>query len=138
MKRVLLIKLTSLGDLIHALPAITDAYRAFPNIEFDWMVDENFKEIATWHPAVKRTFTTNHREWRHGLGHPSTYRTLYGVAKTLRKTKYDLVIDGQGNFKTALLTLLARGTTAGFDKHSVRERIAHVAYQKRYPASKKA
>lgn len=136
MKRVLLIKLTSLGDLIHALPAITDAYRAIPDIEFDWMVDENFQEIATWHPAVKNTFTTNHREWRHGLSHPSTYRTIYGLAKTLRKTKYDLVIDGQGNFKTGLLTLISKGTTAGFDKHSVRERIAHVAYQKRYAASK--
>lgn len=138
MRRILFIKLTSIGDLIHALPALSDAYRAHPDIEFDWVIDENFREVASWHPAVRGTFTTNHRMWRHGLFHLSTYRTIYRLVKTLRKKRYDLVIDGQGNFKTALLTLLTRGLKAGFDKNSVREKIAHIAYKKRCKASREA
>jgi hypothetical protein len=50
--RVLLIKTSSLGDVIHALPALTDAARAIPGIKFDWVVEEGFAEIPTWHPAV--------------------------------------------------------------------------------------
>ncbi len=103
MKRVLLIKLTSLGDLIHALPALSDAKSARPELEFDWVIDENFQEIATWHPAVKSVITTNHRKWRGALAHPST-----------------------------------RGPRAGFDRHSVREWIAHLAYQRWFAASKSA
>ncbi len=138
MKRILLIKLTSLGDLIHALPALSDAQSAYPDIVFDWLVDENFQEIATWHPAVQNVYTTNHRAWRKEFFNLDTLKTLKNLVGEVRKTKYDLIIDGQGNFKTALLSLFLRGPTAGFDRHSVREWVAHLAYQKRYAASKKS
>ena len=138
MKRVLLIKLTSLGDLIHALPALSDAKRACPDLEFDWAIDENFQEIASWHPAVKAIVTTNHREWREALAHPSTLGSVSSIIARLKAEKYDLVIDGQGNFKTALLSLFANGPRAGFDRHSVREWVAHLAYQRRYAVTKSA
>ncbi len=137
-QRVLLIKLTSLGDLIHALPALTDAKRACPEITFDWVIDEQFQEIAKWHPAIHRVWTTNHRNWRHTLMHPGTIRAIRELVRLLRKEKYDLVIDGQGNFKTALLSTSIGGMNAGFDRHSVREWVAHLAYKKRYSASKEA
>lgn len=136
MKRILLIKLTSLGDLIHALPALSDAMLAIPDISFDWMIDENFREVATWHPAVKNIFTTNHRAWRKGLFHPATVQSITKLTESVRKNTYDLVIDGQGNFKSALLSLFTHGKRAGFDRHSVREWIAHLAYQKKCAASK--
>jgi heptosyltransferase-1 len=138
MKRVLLIKLTSMGDLIHALPALSDAVRAHPQLEFDWAIDENFQEIARWHPAVKDVVATNHREWREALMHPSTLGSVLSVISRLKATQYDLVIDGQGNFKTALLSLFANGPRAGFDRHSVREWVAHLAYQRRYSVTKSA
>lgn len=138
MKRILLIKLTSLGDLIHALPALTDARGFYPDIEIDWLVDEHFQEIATWHPAIKQIFTTNHREWRHGLAKPKTISSIYSLIKKLRSTHYDLIIDGQGNFKTGLFTLCMKGLRVGFDRHSVREPIAHLAYQKKVSSSKKS
>ena len=138
MKRVLLIKLTSMGDLIHALPALTDAKLAHPEIEFDWAIDENFQEIARWHTAVKDVIPTNHRAWREAIIHPSTMGSVADVISRLKAYQYDLVIDGQGNFKTALLSMFANGPRAGFDRHSVREWIAHLAYQNRYPASKNA
>jgi heptosyltransferase I len=138
MRRVLLIKLTSLGDLIHALPALSDAGAARPGIEFDWLIDENFQEIASWHPAVRRIITTNHREWRGALAKAETHGSISKTIAEMRATDYDLVIDGQGNFKTALLSLFAKGPRAGFDGHSVREWVAHLAYQRRIAASKTA
>jgi heptosyltransferase-1 len=136
MKRILLVKLTSLGDLIHALPALTDAKAVYPGLKIDWVIDENFREVASWHSAVGRVFTTNHRHWRKGFW--SALAPIGKLIREIRKTKYDLVIDGQGNFKTALLGLFVRGPTAGFDRKSVREPVASFAYQKKYAASKKA
>jgi lipopolysaccharide heptosyltransferase I len=136
MKRVLLIKLTSLGDLIHALPALSDARDARPDLEFDWVIDENFQEIALWHPAVKRVITTNHREWREALTSSDTHGSISKTIGQIRAAEYDLVIDGQGNFKTALLSLFSKGPRAGFDSRSVREWVAHFAYQRRFAASK--
>jgi heptosyltransferase-1 len=133
MLRILFIKLTSLGDLIHALPALTDAYRAVPDLKVDWLIDESFSEVATWHPAVDQIFTTNHRKWRSSLF--SSIGPIADTIKKLRKNEYDLVIDGQGNFKTALISLFMKGPTAGFDRKSVREPIASLAYSKKYPAS---
>ena len=138
MKRVLLIKLTSLGDLIHALPALSDAQDARPGLEFDWVVDENFQEIAGWHPAVKSVITTNHREWRGAVTSAQTHGSIAKTIAQMRAREYDLVIDAQGNFKTALLSLFAKGPRAGFDAASVREWVAHLAYQRRYAASKSA
>jgi len=138
MKRVLLIKLTSLGDLIHALPALSDAKRARPELEFDWVIDENFQEIAHWHPAVKGIVTSNHRQWREALTHPTTLGSMSRLIAGIRAVEYDLVIDAQGNFKTALLSMFAKGPRAGFDRHSVREWIAHLAYQRRFAVSKNA
>jgi heptosyltransferase-1 len=137
-QRVLLIKLTSLGDLIHALPALSDAQDARPGIEFDWVIDENFREIALWHPAVKGVITTNHREWRGALASSKTHGSISKTIEHIRAREYDLVIDGQGNFKTALLSLFSRGQRAGFDARSVREWVAHLAYQRRFAASKNA
>jgi heptosyltransferase-1 len=137
-RRVLLIKLTSLGDLIHALPALSDARRACPDVEFDWMIDGSFREVADWHPAVRHAITTDHRAWRRGYADESTRGWIGEVRAHLKATPYDLVIDGQGNFKTALISLFARGPRAGFDRHSVREWVAHLAYQRRYAASREA
>ena len=136
MQRVLLIKLTSLGDLIHALPALSDAQDARPGTEFDWVIDENFQEIATWHPAVKGVITTNHREWRGAVTSAETHGSIGKTIEEMGSRAYDLVIDGQGNFKTALLSLFSKGPRTGFDAASVREWVAHLAYQRRYAAPK--
>jgi heptosyltransferase-1 len=138
MRKVLLIKLTSLGDLIHALPALSDAQNSHPGIEFDWVIDESFQEVAGWHPAVKGIITTNHREWRGALTSAETHGSISKTIEQIRASEYDLVIDGQGNFKTALLSLFSKGPRAGFDRRSVREWVAHLAYQRRYAASKNA
>jgi len=62
--KVLLIKTSSLGDLLHTLPALTDAAAAIPDIKFDWVVEEGFAEIPAWHPAVDRIIPVAIRRWR--------------------------------------------------------------------------
>lgn len=126
--RVLLVKLTSMGDLIHALPAITDARLAIPGIRFDWVIDESFAEVASWHPAVDNIIKSAHRRWR------KNYRQHWPEIKQflhqLRAEHYDVVIDGQTNLKSALVTLFSKGLKCGFDKQSAREYPAHWVYKK--------
>ena len=130
--RVLIIKLTSMGDLMHALPALTDAVKAIPDIEFDWVVDKNFSAVPLWHPAVKNVITTAHRQWKKRF--IQTWRT--GVFKDfkqqLNQSDYDLVIDLQNNMKSATVSWLYDGDVHGLDKDYCREKFAYKAYKHRY------
>lgn len=134
--RVLIVKLTSMGDLVQALPALTDARRAVPDIEFDWAVDEAFAEIPGWHPAVDRTLLTAHRRWRTWRSMRSRKGEKRNFLAALRQTRYDAVIDAQTNLKSAVVTGLARGQKHGPDARSVREWGAHLVYNRRYAIDK--
>lgn len=127
-KRVLLIKLTSMGDLMHALPAITDARRIMPDIEFDWVVDEAFAEVASWHDAVKQVIPSAHRRWKKNLTQSVTNGQLKAFYRKLNADDYDVILDAQNNLKSALITGLRRGRSHGLDKTSIREKPAHWAY----------
>lgn len=121
-----------MGDIIHTLPALTDAGAACAGIEFDWVVEEEFCEIPTWHPRVKRVIPIALRRWRSGW-HSSTARNeLKQALATMRKTRYDLILDAQGLIKSALLSLFAKGKRCGLDWQSARESMASLAYQERY------
>jgi heptosyltransferase-1 len=135
-KRVLLIKLTSMGDLMHALPALTDASRALPGIRFDWVVDEAFAEVAGWHPAVDRVICSAHRRWRKNLRQAIFGGQLKAFFQQLNGNDYDAILDAQNNLKSAVITGLRRGSSHGLDKDSVREKPAHWAYTHRHAADK--
>ena len=62
--RVLIVKTSSMGDVLHTLPSLTDAMRAIPGIRFDWVVEEGFAQIPTWHEAVDRVIPVAIRRWR--------------------------------------------------------------------------
>lgn len=126
--RVLLIKTSSLGDVIHTLPALTDAARALPGIQFDWVVEEAFAEIPRWHPAVAEVIPVAIRRWRK---QPLvTWRSgeWRAFKRRLRDQSYDLVIDAQGLLKSAWLTRYAQGPVAGLDRASAREPFASRFY----------
>jgi heptosyltransferase-1 len=135
--RILILKLASMGDLIHLLPALTDAKQAHPNIVFDWVIDTHFSEIATWHKAIDQPILTDHRTWRSHLTKKSTYHAINNMLRIVRNTKYDLVIDAQGNLKTAFLSLFTKGKTAGWDGASIPEWGAHFCYSIKAFCSKK-
>jgi len=130
--RVLLIKTSSLGDVIHTLPALTDAARAIPGIQFDWVVEEGFAEIPAWHPAVARVIPLAIRRWRKHLWQTLRSGEWRRFKARLGETRYDLVIDAQGLLKSAWLTRYVKAPVAGLDRFSAREPIASRFYQRRY------
>jgi heptosyltransferase I len=129
MTKALIIKTSSMGDVIHTLPALTDARIAYPDIEFDWVVEPSFAEIPKWHRAVKNVIPAPLRRWRHTPWQAFKSGEWSAFVEQLRTTTYDLVIDAQGLYKSALVTRMARGRRVGPDLSSAREALASLAYQ---------
>ena len=131
--RVLVVKMSSLGDVIHTLPALTDAARALPGIRFDWVVEEAFAEIPRWHRAVDQVIPVALRRWR-----KRPLQNLRGpewrqARNALRRQHYDAVIDAQGLIKSALIAQRVKAPRYGMDKYSVRERLATSVYHHKIP-----
>ena len=129
--RVLIIKTSSLGDVIHTLPALTDAAHAIPGIRFDWVVEEGFAEIPSWHPAVDQVIPVAIRRWRKNLWQTLKSGEWKAFKQRVRERKYDLVIDAQGLVKSAWLTRYVKAPVAGLDRYSAREGWASRFYDRR-------
>lgn len=134
--RVLIIKTSSMGDVIHALPALTDAGKAIPGIQFDWVVEEGFAEIPRWHPLVKNVIPVALRRWRKNIFSAQTRKEWKQCHEQLRATKYDLIIDAQGLLKSAWLVFMAKGKRCGLDWSSAREPLVSLFYQRKVTAGK--
>ncbi len=131
--KLLLIKLSSLGDLLHVFPALTELQKIHPDLEVTWVVESVFKEVPFWHPAVKHVIVAPMRQIKKERFHIKI-KTVWQLIKEIRKQKYDVVVDAQGLFKSALFSLIARGKTFGFGKGSAREAVWWL-YGKRVDAS---
>lgn len=129
--RVLLVKMSSLGDVVHTLPGVSDAVAALgADVTFDWVVEEAFAPVAGRHPAVAEVLPIAWRRWRRELRR-NRGEMLAFVSK-LRSRRYDLVLDAQGLIKSAAVTALARGAVkAGLSRASAREGAAAVCYRRR-------
>ena len=127
--RVLIIKTSSMGDVIHTLPALTDAAEAIPGIQFDWVVEEGFAEIPSWHPAVDKVIPVAIRRWRKALLKTLQSGEWKRFKALLKSRHYDAVIDAQGLVKSAFLTRIAKGPKYGLDKESAREPLAATFYK---------
>lgn len=128
-KHVLVVKTSSMGDVIHTLPALTDATAAIPGIRFDWVVEESFSEIPAWHPAVDQVIPVAVRRWRKSLIQTWKSGEWQQFKKRIGASNYDAVIDAQGLLKSAFLAGKANGPRFGLDKYSAREPIASRFYQ---------
>jgi len=125
MKKVLVVKTSSMGDIIHTLPALTDAARAIPGIQFDWVVEENFTEVPSWHPSVNQVIPVAIRRWRKNIWSTLKSGEWSEYKQRLKTEQYDAVIDAQGLLKSAVLvTRLANGASFGLDKDSAKEPLA--------------
>ena len=127
-KHVLVVKTSSMGDVIHTLPALTDAANALPGIRFDWVVEEGFADIPTWHPAVAQVIPVAIRRWRKTPLQAWKSGQLQEFRQRIGDWRYDAVIDAQGLLKSALLTKMAQGPRFGLDWHSAREPLASRFY----------
>jgi len=119
-----------MGDVIHTLPAVTDAGEHIGDIRFDWAVEEAFGEIPAWHRQVDRTIVMPLRRWRRDPGRWFG-REVRKTLSELRLERYDHVIDAQGLYKSAAIARLARGKTAGYAPDSAREPLAARLYSQR-------
>ncbi len=119
--RVLIVKISALGDVIHALPTLAWLKSVDPAIEIDWLVEEGFASLLEGHPLLRRVHRLGLKRWRR----QGWLATLKGVRQTvanLRQENYDLVLDLQGNSKSGLFTLLSGAAQRfGFARDGVRE-----------------
>jgi heptosyltransferase I len=122
--RILFVKTSSLGDVVHNCPAVSDAVRKVPDVAIDWVVEESFAEAAALHSGVRRVIPVALRRWRGELASPKAWSELGGFRRALRSERYDFVIDSQGLVKSALIAACAHGTKHGFDRASAREPLA--------------
>lgn len=131
-RRLLLVKTSSLGDVVHALPVASDLRRKFPGLEIDWVVEEAYADIPHLHPAVRHVIPVALRRWRRSLTRAATWREMRAALAALRADDYDLILDVQGLVKSALLVAMARrapgGRRYGHGRGSAREPLAAMFY----------
>lgn len=131
--RFLLVKTSSLGDVIHNLPVASDIAARFPGAVIDWVVEEALTEIPRLHPAIHRVIPVALRRWRKKLLSPATWREMASFRRTLQAESYDAVIDTQGLLKSALICRMAHGLRYGHSAEFAREPFASRFYDHRIP-----
>jgi heptosyltransferase-1 len=135
--KLLLVKTSSLGDVLHTLPALTEARARLPALECHWVVEEAYADIPAWHPAVTRVIPVALRRWRRAPLAAFRSGQARDFVRQLRVLRYDCVLDAQGLLKTAPVTLLARGPRVGFDRRSAREGLAAFVYDRAVPVDRR-
>lgn len=149
--RILLIKMSSMGDVIHALPAVSEAQRFYPDLSVDWVVEESCAEIPQWHGAVGNVIVIGLRRWRKNWWQAWRSGEIAAFLHQLRKERYDYIIDAQGLCKSAIIARLARLTPpspaltatsvadsatalrrCGYDFSTARESLAALFYQSKF------
>lgn len=134
-RSILLVKTSSLGDVIHNLPVASDLIQRYPNARIDWLVEEAFKDIPRLHPAIHRVIPVALRRWRKALLKAATWQEIRAFRHELQSQAYDLILDTQGLIKSALLTRLAlrtpEGRRCGYAAEAAREPLAARFYDHR-------
>jgi heptosyltransferase I len=128
--RILLVKTSSLGDVIHNLPVIGDILTHLPEARIDWIVEEAFADVPRLHPGIRRVLPIAWRRWRKQLATRQTRQEIGAARVALRAETYDLIIDTQGLVKSALIATQARGPRYGHNRDSAREPLAALFYDR--------
>ena len=126
--RVLFVKLSSLGDIVHLLPAVTDLAEHRPGARIAWAVEEAYADLVTLHPAVAEAIPVGLRGLRRAPLAPGGWMRMARVRRKIHHASWDFVVDSQGLLKSALVARFARAPAFGFDAKSARERLASRFY----------
>jgi heptosyltransferase I len=121
MTSILLVKTSSLGDVVHNLPVVSDIRCALPDAAIDWLVESTYEAIPRLHGGVRAVIPMGVRRWRKSWWRRETRRELQAAIARLQSQHYDAVVDTQGLLKSALLARAARGARYGLDWGSARE-----------------
>lgn len=140
MQRILIVKTSSLGDVIHCLPVVNDILQHAPNAQIDWVVEDSFADIPRMHAGVNQVFTVAFRRWKRNIFAKKTWAEIADFKKIIKQdingsNRYDAIIDCQGLLKSALIMRYANGVKHGYDKQSIREPNASKFYDKTYNIS---
>ncbi len=132
MRRILLVKTSSLGDVIHNLPVASDIAAAISAAEVDWVVEESFAAIPALHPAVRQVIPVAVRRWRKNWLSPGTHKEIGALKERLGAETYDMIVDTQGLLKSAVMARWAKGPICGQDWVSAREPAATLLYDRTF------
>lgn len=132
MASILLVKTSSLGDVVHNLPVVSDIRKHMPGARIDWVLEEPYAELASLHPGLTSVIPVALRRWRTCFWQRQVRREFGAFRKRIGETRYDYIIDTQGLLKSALLCRMARGTRHGYDRLSAREPLAAALYDQRH------
>ncbi|HSI25357.1 MAG TPA: lipopolysaccharide heptosyltransferase I [Methylotenera sp.] len=135
MPRILLVKTSSLGDVIHNLPVVNDILQHAPQAHIDWLVEESFADIPHLHTGISHVFTLALRRWKKHIFSQKTWQEMAAFKQLIQQHHYDAIIDTQGLIKSALAMRYTHGTKHGYDKQSIREPLASYFYDKTYAIS---
>ena len=134
MNRILIVKMSSMGDVVHAQPLATDLRAQFPDARIEWVVESAFSALPAMNPAVDEVIPLSWRRWRKSLGKSETRAAMQAFWQTLRGRRYDWILDCQGLLKSAAVVRMARGgVRVGPDRASAREPLAALAYDRPVP-----
>lgn len=126
--RVLIVKTSSMGDVVHALPVVADIRARFPEAAIDWLVEGAFAAIPQMNPGVRRVLPMSWRKWRGQLLSGGTWAAMKQMRAQMRQEPYDVVLDLQGLLKSAVWAKQAQGPVVGYDRKSIREPMATHLY----------
>jgi len=122
-RRILIVKLSAMGDVVHALPAVPYLRKAAPAAEIHWAVDTRFAPLLEGNPGIAKVVSLPIREWKRRPGSLATWMEAIHAAGMLREGKYDLAIDLQGNIKSGVVAYLSGAPLRyGFPREAARER----------------
>ena len=125
-----------MGDVFHTFPALSDAQAALPNLTVDWVVEKGFTDIPAWHPVVDKVYSIELRKWRKTLWSKQTRSEIKAFFEVVNQTQYDLVLDAQGLLKSLWVARRIKAPISGYNWNSVREPLASLFYQTKYPVDK--
>jgi len=128
MDSILFVKTSSLGDVVHQMPAVTDARRKLPHVRISWAVEELFEPLAKLHPAVDSVIPIATRRWRSRPLAPATWGDIADTMQRLREDRFDRIVDTQGLIRSALIARRAQGEHHGYDAQSIKEPLASRFY----------
>jgi lipopolysaccharide heptosyltransferase I len=128
MDSILFVKTSSLGDVVHHMPAVSDARRRFPDARLSWVVEELFEPLARLHPAINAVIPVATRRWRSRPLAPATWGDFAETMQRLREERFDRIIDTQGLIRSALIARRAVGEHHGYDAASIKEPLASRFY----------
>lgn len=130
MIKILIIKLSSLGDIVHTFPMVYDIKKHLVNCKIDWLVDESFVDLVRLDNNVDNIITIPLRKWKKNK--LSAFVEIFKWKKHLTNVNYDYIIDVQGLIKSAVFTNFFKGNVYGYDKNSVKEKLASIFYKHKY------